>query len=62
MDKNKQPYATHKEDETEQYPKTSVKDAHYRGDSADELSALEEANHDIAAKELGQQNENGAGN
>ncbi|WP_026691148.1 hypothetical protein [Alteribacter aurantiacus] len=60
MKKDKQPYATNKEQETDQFPKTSVQDAHYRGDSTDELSAMEEASHDMAKKEIEQENQNGA--
>ncbi len=56
---DKQPYARTNEENTDpQHPETSVTDANYRGDAVDELSNIEEGNHDFAKKELEQQNGN----
>ncbi|TMW70713.1 hypothetical protein [Alteribacter natronophilus] len=57
-DRKKQPYAVNEEETQPQYPESAAQDAHFRGDSVDELSVQEEANHDLAKKELGQQKEN----
>ncbi|PYZ96791.1 hypothetical protein CR205_14000 [Alteribacter lacisalsi] len=57
-DRDRQPFARNEAEEQVQQPQSSAPDAHYRGDAADELSMQEEANHDLAKKELEQQKQN----